>query len=253
MRAAMPFLLAIAVGCTARERPASSAASPKSSGPVLVGGVCPPPTSPVRIDVTGTVQGPFVASLFTVLCRPLEEIADCISAVHGDAPERRGTIEVTIQPTDRDIKIVVVSGGTLTDSFRGCVVDALEVTSGEFTAPVTITLNVHVMPYSAPPTADGAQGKLELKQMKKLMRAHYPQFRACYEELRTREPDATGSVSMRFIIEENGSVTAVSVQNEGTTLTDAKMQECMRSTYARMHFPRPVGGKVTVTYPLEFP
>lgn len=56
---------------------------------------------------------------------------------------------------------------------------------------------------------------------------------------------------MRFVIDENGRVPSVQV-NEGTNLTDCEAVQCMKKHYLQMEFPKPDGGIVTVVYPIMF-
>jgi hypothetical protein len=97
---------------------------------------------------------------------------------------------------------------------------------------------------------DGVSGRLAPEEIQEIMRSNYSEFRACYEEGLARNRNLEGQVSVRFVIERDGSVTHVLVVY--LTLPDCKVVSCLRAAYPKIKFPPPQGGIVTVVYPIMF-
>jgi hypothetical protein len=94
------------------------------------------------------------------------------------------------------------------------------------------------------------QGRLPPDVIKRIVRANYPRFRACYESGLKRDPGLKGTVSVMFIIDTSGAVESAS--SAGGTLTDGTVTSCVVGVYRTLSFPEPEGGKVRVTYPIDF-
>lgn len=95
-----------------------------------------------------------------------------------------------------------------------------------------------------------AEGQLDEDLIRRVVQAHMPETRACYEVLLASDADASGVMAIDFTIDESGEVRDPVIHAE--ELTDATMQDCMRDTVLAWKFPRPTGGHVTVTYPFLF-
>lgn len=217
----------------------------------------PASESGVRIDAVGTLDpGAPTKEIAEALCPRLAEVADCVSIVHGNAKELHGTIDVVLDlGTTRSLKPVVVVGGTLPkDQFGACVTDALEVTGGTFPHAVQLTLAIVArdVPRAAPTKSDDALGRLALEVIKRLIRAHFPRFRSCYEDRLASTPELAGEVGVRFIIDETGAVSSADIEEAATTIADPTLRACVRDGYRKIRFPRPKGGKVMVAYPISF-
>jgi hypothetical protein len=94
------------------------------------------------------------------------------------------------------------------------------------------------------------QGRLPPDVIKRIVRANYPRFRACYESGLKRDPGLKGTISVMFIIDTSGAVESAS--GAGGTLTDGTVSSCVVGVYRTLSFPEPEGGKVRVTYPIDF-
>lgn len=100
----------------------------------------------------------------------------------------------------------------------------------------------------SPPQVVGALDKDVLRRV--IMRSRN-RFKYCYERQLATNPNLAGKVVTRFVIGPEGNVTTV--QDAGSTLTDATVLACVQSAFKSMQFPRPTGGGVViVTYPLIF-
>jgi hypothetical protein len=215
--------------------------------------------SGVRIGVVGTIEDADVArTVAAALCPRLEELGYCISIVHRDQPELRGTLDIELDlATRRTLTPVTVIGGSVQDKrIRACVVDALEVIDrAAYSSLLRLTLQVSARDSrGAPPRASGKDpmGRLAPEVIKQLIRAHFVAFRACYEERLADLPALEGAVAVRFVIDEDGAVESANIHEAGSTIADPTMRACIRDRYLKIRFPRPVGGKVMVTYPVEF-
>ncbi len=93
-----------------------------------------------------------------------------------------------------------------------------------------------------------AKGRLPPEEIQKVVRSNYSEFRGCYEEGLGRNPGLRGQVSVRFVIERDGSVTQVSMVF--LTLPDCKVANCVKAAYPKLKFPTPEGGTITVVYPI---
>lgn len=84
----------------------------------------------------------------------------------------------------------------------------------------------------------------------RIVRQHFGRFRIAFEDGLKRNSALAGRIVVKFTIGPDGSVLQAS--EEGSSLPDAKViQEVVRS-FMSMEFPRPEGGAVIVTLPIDF-
>jgi hypothetical protein len=100
---------------------------------------------------------------------------------------------------------------------------------------------------AAPVGASAAEGKLDQTLIQRVVRAHTPEIRACYEKVLERDPEAEGVVVVEFTIGTAGRVTEATVI--GGDIEDDRLHACMRGAVLGWLFPRPDGGEVGVSYP----
>ncbi|GAC1351625.1 MAG: hypothetical protein NVSMB1_06430 [Polyangiales bacterium] len=93
-------------------------------------------------------------------------------------------------------------------------------------------------------------GRLPPEVIKRIIRANFPRFRACYEQGLKKDPGLKGTVAVRFIIDTTGAVESAS--SSGGSMSDGQVSSCVLSVYRTLSFPDPEGGKVMVTYPIDF-
>jgi hypothetical protein len=99
-------------------------------------------------------------------------------------------------------------------------------------------------------TGTDIQGRLPPEVIKRIIRANFPRFRACYEQGLKKDPGLKGTVSVRFIIDMTGAVESASLS--GGSMSDGQVSGCVLGVYRTLSFPEPEGGKVMVTYPIDF-
>jgi hypothetical protein len=121
------------------------------------------------------------------------------------------------------------------------------------TAPLRSSLSIDIRnePHRAPldpkpPTQ--VSGRLPPPVIQRIVRAHFPAFRGCYEAGLGRDSKLKGLVNARFVIGRDGKVTNVS--DHGSSLPDRPTVECILRKVYELEFPQPAGGIVTVIYPI---
>ena len=72
----------------------------------------------------------------------------------------------------------------------------------------------------------------------------------CYEQGLIKNPNLSGRVAVRFVIDSTGAVANAS--NGGSDLPDSSVVSCVVRAYYGLSFPAPDGGIVTVNYPIMF-
>lgn len=93
-------------------------------------------------------------------------------------------------------------------------------------------------------------GSLPADVIKRVVRAHLAEMRHCYETGLAKNPSLSGTVTTKFVIAKDGTVT--SADDAGSTMTDASVTQCIQKRFLAMKFPEPSGGVVVVTYPMTF-
>ncbi|HOT12861.1 MAG TPA: AgmX/PglI C-terminal domain-containing protein, partial [Polyangiaceae bacterium] len=90
---------------------------------------------------------------------------------------------------------------------------------------------------------------LRSSEIRNTIRAAYPSLRQCYEKHLEKSPEAAGKFIVGFEIDDRGAV-GMARMEPNSTLTDAELQQCFLGVVRGLSFPA-VGGKTTVTYPIE--
>lgn len=104
--------------------------------------------------------------------------------------------------------------------------------------------------YPYPSAARSPPGRLPPEKIQSIVRSAYAEFRQCYERALASRPGLSGRVTVRFVIGREGKVVEAEVSE--TTLPDKEATTCMLHHYRKLVFPRPMGGTITVIYPIQF-
>lgn len=110
-------------------------------------------------------------------------------------------------------------------------------------------------PKAPPPTVhagkpDVSDG-LDLEVVRRVIRQHVAEYRACYERRLNLNHGLEGKVTMKFVIGGNGDVIVAQVDED--TSGDAELGACLTDRVRRWGFPPPSGGgRVVVRYPFVF-
>lgn len=94
-----------------------------------------------------------------------------------------------------------------------------------------------------------ATGRLAPEIISRIVRSSFGRFRLCYEAGLKTDPALSGRVAVRFTIQEDGTVSAVSGSGD---LSDQGVVSCVTRAFYALTFPKPEGGIVTVSYPIVF-
>lgn len=103
---------------------------------------------------------------------------------------------------------------------------------------------------SAPPPGEKVTGRLDPAIIQSVIRAEFGRLRACYEEGLRRNPVLEGRIETDFVINRDGTTGMTRLSQ--VTLKDKAVADCVRDVFQGLRYPPPVGGTVTVGYPIVF-
>jgi len=222
-------------------------------------------TGRLRRGVTGRVvkAGPGLVDkkAGAVVCTALPLVRACYDEAQKGRPPTAplsGSLELELQISDKGKveRVLSLLGSTLTEPALGkCVTEAVEKLTFDTTAATKLEYHFRFEP--APRTVKmfdkgvTAKGDLPPEVIKRILRASFGRFRACYEKALAKDPKLTGKVVVQFVIDGTGAVSA-SKLDPATTITDATMQTCVLGLYKGIAFPMPAKGTVDVTHSMEY-
>jgi hypothetical protein len=187
-----------------------------------------------------------------VLCAAAPAMRACAEAASTAAPVT-GTAKLTLAlRADGSIEKLTI---TLPDAPKPLVACLERTLDGKTFAAATPSLVYDLELVRRPPMVKmfesdlRVSGKLPRVVVQRILRAHFPRLRACYETLRKSDPSAEGTISTALVIDETGAVS--SAKSEGS-LTDATMRSCVQKVVSSVSFAEPEAGKVDVTYSVGF-
>jgi hypothetical protein len=93
-------------------------------------------------------------------------------------------------------------------------------------------------------------GDLPPEVIHRIVRQNFGRYRLCYENGLRANPNLSGRVSVRFVIDKSGAVS--SAEDRGSSLPDQSVVACIVRGFRSLSFPRPEAGSVTVDYPIIF-
>ncbi len=98
----------------------------------------------------------------------------------------------------------------------------------------------------------GKNGRIPPEEIQKVVRADFAAMKRCYEAGLGRNPNLTGRISTKFVIDLEGHVASAEPFESGPAFPDADVVACVVARFATLTFPKPEGGIVTVVYPIVF-
>ncbi len=98
--------------------------------------------------------------------------------------------------------------------------------------------------------ATQVSGRLPPEVIQRIVRQNFGRFRLCYENGLRIAPNLAGTVSIGFTIGRGGDVANTRV--DSSTMGDTTVEQCLASSFARLTFPEPDEGTVSVVYPIVF-
>ncbi len=93
-------------------------------------------------------------------------------------------------------------------------------------------------------------GRLPPEVIQRIVRQNFGRFRLCYENGLRTNPNLTGRVAVKFVIDRSGAVSTA--QDGGSDIPDRNVVSCVVRGFQNLSFPQPEGGIVTVVYPIIF-
>ncbi len=93
-------------------------------------------------------------------------------------------------------------------------------------------------------------GRLPAEVIQRIVRQNFGRFRLCYENGLRTNPNLSGRVAVRFVIDRTGAVSTAS--DGGSDIPDRSVVSCVVRGFQNLSFPQPEGGIVTVVYPIIF-
>ena len=101
-------------------------------------------------------------------------------------------------------------------------------------------------------TAEPTRGRLSQAAIQRGIEPSLPAFEACYSRALAHSPELRGTINVNFVIAPDGTVPFASALEQGTTLPDNAVIDCVLEEFQKLQFSPPVGGRVVTTYPLSF-
>jgi TonB family protein len=92
------------------------------------------------------------------------------------------------------------------------------------------------------------EGSMDKELIRRVIHEHRNQVRFCYESELQRHPGLNGKVTVKFVIQSNGTVSHAGVDT--SSLGNANVEGCIVSRVYQWQFPKPKGGGIVqVSYP----
>lgn len=96
-------------------------------------------------------------------------------------------------------------------------------------------------------------GSIDREAVRRAVRAHLSDFKACYDREYNRNSKLAGKVVISWEIHSRGVARNAKVVKDKTTIGNASVEECVRSRMLAIAFPEPPTGTIAeVTYPFLF-
>lgn len=168
--------------------------------------------------------------------------------------ELEGALRGVCSRDSRCSDVVLYLDSEITGAELLRVLDRLDRAAGTRASPFARSLSLSLPPdkgqKARPFGMEGtASGRLPPEIIRQIVRKSYGVFRACYERGLGRNPNLRGLVTVRFIIGFDGSV--IGAVNGGSALPDDDVVQCIVTGFLGLRFPAPIGGIVTVQYPIQ--
>jgi hypothetical protein len=93
-------------------------------------------------------------------------------------------------------------------------------------------------------------GRLAPEAVQRGVRSIFGRLRSCYANGLHDLPALRGRVVTLFTIGRDGVVSYAS--SDHSTMPDERVTSCVVRSFEGLRFPRPEGGRATVTYPIDF-
>lgn len=94
-------------------------------------------------------------------------------------------------------------------------------------------------------------GPLDKSLIHAVIKQNLNQIRYCYQRELTGNPQLTGTITVKFVIARDGSVSQA--ETKTTTMNNPAVEGCLNKRFLKFQFPKPKGGGIViVSYPFTF-
>ena len=222
--------------------------------------------APPRVALNGTMgtvtEGALPSdALEAETCKMVGRLGSCFQFELKTKPKLRGdlSLEVDVALNGKVMQTRRTGGIAISDTLMGCISNAflaarypMPKAKTTFTYGIQVKTHAHLSIRSVSIVDTGVSfagpGTLPVEVVKRIVRATFPRFRACYELGVDRDPKLKGQVTGRLLVDSTGAVSAV--KDGPTTIPDPIVASCVMGVFQTMAFPEPVGGDVEITMPL---
>lgn len=91
------------------------------------------------------------------------------------------------------------------------------------------------------------------EKFRRTIKENLKEISACYKETLNKDPKAAGKIVLTWSIDDKGTVTKSSINENSTTLKDSGLQSCILTKLNSWKFPAaPHGEVVEINYPFSF-
>ena len=211
---------------------------PCSGDGIGLGAVGAPATKSESTIVEGHALPTDDLSIYDVdreVCAALGRMSLCIEKSRVGKPALEGAVEAALTFKDGLAKHATIVGGTLTDApLLKCVTDNLtgvKLDAGSGTA--RYALSIDARHYKALKTIDAGaaiKGKLPPEVVKRIIRANFPRFRACYAAALKKTSTLTGDVAVKFRIDKTGATAPAWTPRRPRSAIRRSGRACSRSS-----------------------
>jgi hypothetical protein len=183
-------------------------------------------------------------------CGRVQELRTC----HDDAGRPAGTVVLDLSIDAAGKATVTKTSGDLAhEALRSCLAKALASVTFDPAAAGTTSYSIafESAPAKAPRLGDAkptATGDLDPAVIARVVRSRMAQIRYCYEKALKIDPKTAGKIVVSFTIDPKGTVSGAKAAS--STLGDATLDACIVAVFAKITFPEPKSGSVSVSYPI---
>jgi hypothetical protein len=220
-----------------------------------------------RIALTGTMGTVTEGALPTdelerVTCKIVGNLRSCFQFELKLRPKLRGELALEIDVAlNGKVMQTRRTAGITGENLLGCISNAFIYATyprpkakTTFTYALQVKMHAQLSPRSVQIVESGMSfggaGQLPTAIVKRIVRATFPRFRACYELGVDLDPNLKGQVTASFVVDAKGAVGLV--KQGPTTMPDPIVTSCVVGVFRTLAFPEPEGGDVEIAVPLAF-
>ena len=90
---------------------------------------------------------------------------------------------------------------------------------------------------------------LDRNMLQQPIRDALPEIRACYEDGLRRDPELSGKVVVRYLVDPDGTIARASLVDRSSTLRDERTEVCILRVMGKLRYRPAFRGRISVTDP----